>query len=44
MPTGSRPDDVHVVATSAIRDADNGEQFLADAQEATGLTIEALSA
>ncbi|MGO9882816.1 MAG: Ppx/GppA phosphatase family protein, partial [Solirubrobacteraceae bacterium] len=27
------PDDVHVVATSAIRDAANGEQFLADAQE-----------
>ena len=38
------PDDVHVVATSAIRDAANGEQFLADAQEATGLSIETLSA
>src|SRR5262249_55418837 len=25
-------DDIHVVATSAIRDATNGEQFLADAQ------------
>ncbi|MGH2894699.1 MAG: hypothetical protein ACRDPM_15765, partial [Solirubrobacteraceae bacterium] len=36
--------DVHVVATSAIRDAANGEQFLADAQAATGLTIETLSA
>ncbi len=35
---------VHVVATSAIRDAANGEQFLADAQRATGLTIETLSA
>jgi exopolyphosphatase/guanosine-5'-triphosphate,3'-diphosphate pyrophosphatase len=38
------PEDVHVVATSAIRDAANGEQFLADAQAATGLTIETLSA
>ena len=37
-------EDVHVVATSAIRDAANGEQFLADAQAATGLTIETLSA
>jgi exopolyphosphatase / guanosine-5'-triphosphate,3'-diphosphate pyrophosphatase len=37
-------DDVHVVATSAIRDAANGERFLADAQAATGLTIETLSA
>jgi exopolyphosphatase/guanosine-5'-triphosphate,3'-diphosphate pyrophosphatase len=37
-------DDVHVVATSAIRDATNGERFLADAQAATGLTIETLSA
>jgi exopolyphosphatase/guanosine-5'-triphosphate,3'-diphosphate pyrophosphatase len=38
------PGDVHVVATSAIRDADNGERFLADAQEQTGLTIEVLPA
>ncbi len=38
------PADVHVVATSAIRDAANGAQFLADAQRATGLTIETLSA
>jgi exopolyphosphatase/guanosine-5'-triphosphate,3'-diphosphate pyrophosphatase len=37
-------EDVHVVATSAIRDASNGEQFLAQAQRATGLTIETLSA
>ena len=37
-------DDIHVVATSAIRDAANGEQFLADAQAATGLKIETLSA
>jgi exopolyphosphatase/guanosine-5'-triphosphate,3'-diphosphate pyrophosphatase len=36
--------DVHVVATSAIRDAVNGEQFLADAQAQSGLTIEILSA
>ncbi len=38
------PDDVHVVATSAIRDAANGAHFLADAQQATGLAIETLSA
>ena len=38
------PNDVHVVATSAIRDAANGAQFLADAERATGLTIETLSA
>ena len=38
------PDDVHVVATSAIREAANGEQFLEQAQAATGLTIETLSA
>jgi exopolyphosphatase/guanosine-5'-triphosphate,3'-diphosphate pyrophosphatase len=38
------PEDVHVVATSAIRDAANGEQFLAEAQRKTGLTIETLSA
>jgi exopolyphosphatase/guanosine-5'-triphosphate,3'-diphosphate pyrophosphatase len=38
------PEDVHVVATSAIRDAENGEQFLADAQRETGLTIETLTA
>ncbi|MFL5860853.1 MAG: HD domain-containing protein [Solirubrobacteraceae bacterium] len=37
-------DDVHVVATSAIRDATNGERFLADAQAATGLRIQTLSA
>ena len=39
-----QPADVHVVATSAIRDADNGEQFLADAEAQTGLAIETLSA
>ena len=41
---GLSGDDVHVVATSAIRDAANGEQFLADAEAATGLTVETLSA
>jgi len=38
------PDAVHVVATSAIRDATNGRAFLAEAQRATGLKIEILSA
>jgi exopolyphosphatase/guanosine-5'-triphosphate,3'-diphosphate pyrophosphatase len=38
------PGDVHVVATSAIRDAANGAQFLADAQHASGFEIEILSA
>ncbi len=38
------PQDVHVVATSAIRDADNGPEFIEQAQRATGLTIETLSA
>jgi exopolyphosphatase/guanosine-5'-triphosphate,3'-diphosphate pyrophosphatase len=41
---GIAPEDVHVVATSAIRDADNGAAFLADAERATGLEIETLSA
>jgi exopolyphosphatase/guanosine-5'-triphosphate,3'-diphosphate pyrophosphatase len=35
--------DVHVVATSAIRDADNGAEFVGTAQDATGLQIEVLS-
>jgi exopolyphosphatase/guanosine-5'-triphosphate,3'-diphosphate pyrophosphatase len=35
--------DVHVVATSAIRDADNGAEFVRAAQDATGLQIEVLS-
>jgi exopolyphosphatase/guanosine-5'-triphosphate,3'-diphosphate pyrophosphatase len=38
------PEDVHVVATSAIRDAANGQQFLDRAGRQTGLTIEILSA
>jgi exopolyphosphatase/guanosine-5'-triphosphate,3'-diphosphate pyrophosphatase len=37
-------DDVHVVATSAIRDATNGLEFLAEAEHSTGLRIEILSA
>jgi exopolyphosphatase / guanosine-5'-triphosphate,3'-diphosphate pyrophosphatase len=39
-----RGDDVHAVATSAIRDAENGAQFLADLERATGMKIETLSA
>ena len=38
------PGDVHVVATSAIRDAANGASFLAAARERTGLEIEILGA
>jgi exopolyphosphatase/guanosine-5'-triphosphate,3'-diphosphate pyrophosphatase len=38
------PEEIHVVATSAIRDATNGGRFLTDAQRATGLQIETLSA
>jgi exopolyphosphatase / guanosine-5'-triphosphate,3'-diphosphate pyrophosphatase len=38
------PSDVHVVATSAIRDAANGAQFLAAAERESGLSIETLSA
>ena len=41
---GLGPDNVHAVATSAIRDASNGEEFLARAREATGLRIEIISA
>ncbi len=37
-------DDVHVVATSAIRDADNGAAFLERAQTETGLEVEVLDA
>ena len=35
---------VHVIATSAIRDAANGAEFLARAHEASGFEIEVLSA
>ena len=34
---------MHAVATSAIRDADNGPEFVRAAQEATSLKIEVLS-
>jgi exopolyphosphatase/guanosine-5'-triphosphate,3'-diphosphate pyrophosphatase len=37
------PGDVHAVATSAIRDAANGREFVRAAEAATGLTIEILS-
>jgi exopolyphosphatase/guanosine-5'-triphosphate,3'-diphosphate pyrophosphatase len=40
---GLGPDDVHAVATSAIRDASNGEAFLQAARKATGLHIEVIS-
>jgi exopolyphosphatase/guanosine-5'-triphosphate,3'-diphosphate pyrophosphatase len=35
---------VHAIATSAIRDASNGEEFLRAADEAMGLEVEVLSA
>ncbi len=38
------PKDAYVIATSAIRDAENREEFLSAARETTGLTIEVLSA
>jgi exopolyphosphatase/guanosine-5'-triphosphate,3'-diphosphate pyrophosphatase len=38
-----RRDDVHAVATSAIRDAANGREFVRAAEAATGLKIEVLS-
>ncbi len=41
---GLAGEDVHAVATSAIRDASNREQFLSDAHAAVGFTIEVLSA
>jgi exopolyphosphatase/guanosine-5'-triphosphate,3'-diphosphate pyrophosphatase len=40
---GLAPSQVHVVATSAIRDAANRAQFVRRAQESTGLAIEVLS-
>jgi exopolyphosphatase/guanosine-5'-triphosphate,3'-diphosphate pyrophosphatase len=40
---GLGPDAVHAVATSAIRDATNGERFLKAARAASGLTIEVIS-
>jgi len=41
--TGLKPGDVRAVATSAIREATNREEFLARAQEASGLSIRVLS-
>ena len=41
---GLAPDDVHAVATSAIREASNGARFLSDAEAQTGLHIETLTA
>ena len=41
---GLRREDVHVVATSAIRDATNGAAFLERAQDVSELTIEILDA
>jgi exopolyphosphatase/guanosine-5'-triphosphate,3'-diphosphate pyrophosphatase len=39
---GLAPENVHAIATSAIRDATNQDEFLARARERTGLTIEVL--
>jgi exopolyphosphatase/guanosine-5'-triphosphate,3'-diphosphate pyrophosphatase len=36
-------DEIDTVATSAIRDADNAQEFLARAREATGLSVRVLS-
>ncbi len=41
---GLAGEDVHAIATSAIRDASNREQFLSDAHATVGFTIEVLSA
>lgn len=40
---GAEPDDVCATATSAVRDAANGDAFLAAVQEKTGLTLRILS-
>jgi exopolyphosphatase / guanosine-5'-triphosphate,3'-diphosphate pyrophosphatase len=40
--SGLAPEEIDAVATSAIRDADNAESFLADARELTGLPIRVL--
>ncbi len=42
--SGLRGDEIHSIATSAIRDASNRDEFLARARDATGLEIEILSA
>jgi exopolyphosphatase / guanosine-5'-triphosphate,3'-diphosphate pyrophosphatase len=41
--TGLGPEQVHAVATSAIRDASNREEFLLSARRETGMSIEVLS-
>jgi exopolyphosphatase/guanosine-5'-triphosphate,3'-diphosphate pyrophosphatase len=41
---GLRPADIHPVATSAIRDAANRDDFIRRAEQRTGLTIEVISA
>src|SRR5436309_10336059 len=41
---GLKPDQIHTIATSAIRDASNRDEFLAQAERETGLAIEVLSA
>ena len=41
---GLTAEDVHVIATSAIRDADNQEQYLERVSAATGYEVEVLSA
>lgn len=41
---GLAGDCVHTIATSAVRDAGNGEEFLAEAQRRSGLAIEVLPA
>ncbi|MHB8693592.1 MAG: Ppx/GppA phosphatase family protein [Solirubrobacteraceae bacterium] len=41
--SGLERDEVHTIATSAIRDASNRDEFLTRARDATGMTIEVLS-
>ena len=41
---GLTPEDVHVIATSAIRDASNQQEYLDRARAATGYAVEVLSA
>jgi exopolyphosphatase / guanosine-5'-triphosphate,3'-diphosphate pyrophosphatase len=42
--SGLKPSDIHPVATSAIREASNREEFLVAARAETGLEVEVLSA
>ena len=41
--SGIAPEDVNAVATSAVRDADNGEELLEAVRAATGLSVRVLS-